>query len=338
MQFAHPSWLWFLLALPVLALWWLWGRRQAAFRYPEAQSLARLPAGGARLAEATSLILRLGVVGLLILGLSRPRWPDEQTRIPADSRALQVVLDVSGSMAEKDFLAAGEPLSRLDAARQALQWFILDAESARAARTGDMIGLLTFAARAEEVCPPTLSHSVVLRLLDEAKPLGVPPDSSTNLGDAIVEGLELLQRASPRRKIMLVVSDGEHNVPATVVRDALKPRPAARLAQALDVRIYTIYVGPNAPREESPTAGTSPQPGVAALRDVAALTSGRSFQAQDHAALFQVCQEIEQLEQSRIESFKYYRYHEAYPWVGLACVVLLIGRLTVEGTRWLKVP
>jgi hypothetical protein len=77
---------------------------------------------------------------------------------------------------------------------------------------------------------------------------------------------------------------------------------------------------------------------VAALRDVAALTGGRSFQAQDHAGLFQVCQEIEQLEQSRIESFKYYRYHEAYPWVGLACVVLLIGRLTVEGTRWLKVP
>ena len=279
----------------------------------------------------------------MIVGLARPRWPDEQTRIPADSTALQIVLDVSGSMHEKDFLADGQPISRLEAAKQALRGLVQDGDGEPGGTQDDMVGLLTFAARAEEVCPPTLSHSVVLRLLEEAQPVGTPPDSSTNLGDAITEGLELLRRAQPRQKLMLVISDGEHNVSSAVVRDALHPRQAARLAQALDVRIYTIYVGPPPPPEKPPeekpeTPKTSPPQGEETLWDLAALTGGRAFQARDASALADVCQAVQQLERSRIASFKYYRYHETYPWIGLACVVLLVGRLTLEGTRWLRVP
>jgi Ca-activated chloride channel family protein len=338
MQFAHPGYLWLLVLLPPLALWWLRGRRRAAVRHPASAELRQaLPRRG-RWVEALSLGLRLGAAGLLIVGLARPRWPDLETRIPARSTAIQMVLDVSGSMAEQDFTLAGQKVSRLHAARHAFRRFVQGDEGRLPGRFDDLIGLVTFAARSEDVCPPTLSHSVVLRMLDEATPVGTPPDSSTNIGDAMIEGLHLLQQAQPKNKLMIVLSDGEHNVPETVVAGAQTPRQAAQLARALDVRVYTVFVGPTVSPAADRTAAESAELGKKSLQEVAQLTGGRFFHAQDAEGLLDVCREIDRLERTRVESFQYYRYHEAYPWVGLACLVLFLGCLALEGRRWLRVP
>jgi Ca-activated chloride channel family protein len=125
---------------------------------------------------------------------------------------------------------------------------------------------------------------------------------------------------------MIVLSDGEHNVPPEVVPDALKPRQAARMAQAFRVRVYAISVGPETSEGEQ------------ALRDAAELTGGQAFRAADLPALIDVCRQIDQLEKTRVESFQYLRWHEAYPWVGLASVVLLMNLLLLEGTRWRRLP
>jgi Ca-activated chloride channel family protein len=131
---------------------------------------------------------------------------------------------------------------------------------------------------------------------------------------------------------MILLSDGEHNVPATLVADALKPRQAARLAEALGIRVHTVFVGP-----EHVSPGGSKE-GEQALQDVAAMTGGRSFRASDAEALLDVCREIDHEERTRVESFQYYRYYEAYPWAGLGCIVIMLACFAFEGTRWLRVP
>jgi Ca-activated chloride channel family protein len=328
MHFAVPQALWLLLLLPTLVAAWFWLRWRTALPYPVVTALRGVPTGRARFLEAIRLGLWLSVLGLLIVAIARPRWPDEQARIPARSAALMMVLDISGSMGEKDFSLAGRTVSRLDAAKDAFALFInnVDADSSR---LDDQIGLLTFAARAETICPPTLSHAAVRKLLDSAQPLGVPPDSSTNIGDALAEAIGLLQRAGPEEKAIVLLSDGEHNVPANVVANALTPRRAAQLARGLGIRVHTILAGPS-------TAG--PPQAEATLKDVAEMTGGLAGRAADSASLLEVCARIEQAERTHIEGYRHYRYHEAYPWVGLLAFVISLAALLLEGTRGLRIP
>ncbi len=334
-HFQYPHFLWLLGLLPVLAWWWLRGRPRAAVTFPGFGLLDSLPSTNLRWPEILSLCLRLAAIGLLILGLARPRWPDLRTRIPAESRAIQMVLDVSGSMNESDFRRQGQTVTRLQAAKDAFKAFVQGQGQELEGRKNDLIGLVTFAARVEDACPPTLSHYAVLQLLDEAKPIATPPDSSTNIGDAMVEGLELLREAKPKTKVMIVLSDGEHNVPANVVPNALKPRQAARLAEALGIRVHTIFVGPGGPPSsaEGPPTKDNSEEGRKALEDVAAITRGLAFRADDTETLAKVWQQIDSTERTRVESFQYYRYHEGYPWVGLGSVVFMLAYFWLEGRR-----
>ena len=44
------------------------------------------------------------------------------------------------------------------------------------------------------------------------------------------------------------------------------------------------------------------------------------------------------LEQQRIETFYYRKYHEGYPWFAAASFLLLGGMLALERTFWRRVP
>ncbi|MCS6975645.1 MAG: VWA domain-containing protein [Gemmatales bacterium] len=329
MHFANPLWLLLLVTLPLLAWWWL-RRPRAAFRYSATAGIATEIPQSSRWANVFSLGLRLAIVSLLILGLARPRWPDLSTRLPARSVALVFVLDVSGSMAEQDLERDGQRLSRLSVAKDVLRRFVIGDGQMFEGRPEDLLGLITFAARVEQICPPSLGHQALLRTLDGAEPLGVPPDSATNIGDAMAIGIQLLRGTEPKEKVLVVLSDGEHNVPPDVVPNALKPRQAARLAQALGVRVHAVFVGSG----EEATAVEAEQ----SLRDVAAYTGGKAFRAADAEAFQEVCRQIDQLERTPIQTFQYLRWHEAYPWLGLAAAVLLTTLITLEMSRFRRLP
>jgi Ca-activated chloride channel family protein len=280
---------------------------------------------------------------LLIVALAGPRWPDLRTRVSTEGIAIAMVVDVSGSMAELDFEWHQERISRLEAVKRVFGLFVAGGEGPDGehleGRPDDLMGLVTFATRPESVCPMTLSHSVLLRLLNAEQPRSIPTESQTNIGDAILWGLHQLETAGPRRKIMVLLSDGEHNV----APPAWKPRPAAQLAANLHVPIYAIDAGGDAPgTEPAPNGQTSPAEdranGQRTLQAVAKITSGRYFQAHDAKSLLAVCQEIDQLERQEIQSFQYRRYYEGYPWFGLASLVCLVGVQLLEMTVWQRIP
>jgi Ca-activated chloride channel family protein len=341
-EFSH-SWLLLLLpAVPLLIWRWL-RRRRGALRYPSIAMLAELPAGRRRKANWGGAGLRAAALVLLIVALAGPRWPDLHTRIATEGIAIAMVVDVSGSMAEPDFQWNEERVTRLEAVKRAFTLFVAGGEGPKGekldGRPEDLIGLVTFATRPESSCPLTLSHSALLSILGKAEPRRVPTESQTNIGDAIAWGLERLESAGSRRKVMVLLTDGEHNVPPP----ALKPRQAAQIAARLGVPIYAIDAG-------SETAGETPNVEGSAdaavnrahaehmLRSVAKLTGGQYFRAQDSHSLLNVYRDIDRLERQPIQSFQYRRYWEGYPWFGLASLVLLVGIQGLEMSWWQKLP
>ena len=71
----------------------------------------------------------------------------------------------------------------------------------------------------------------------------------------------------------------------------------------------------------------------ALLEEIAEATGGKFFRATDNEKLEAIYDEINKLEKTEIEEFKYYRYEEKFrPWVLLAGALLLLEwllRITV---------
>ncbi|MGL6097422.1 MAG: vWA domain-containing protein, partial [Fimbriiglobus sp.] len=196
-------------------------------------------------------------------------------------------------------------------------------------RPSDQLGLVTFAAVPRTACPLTMNHSVLLSVLDEQKPRdGI--DSGTNVGDAIAEGLIRLDAAGPRKKVLVLLSDGEHNAGG----GSLKPRQAAQLAANLGIPVYAVDCG----GAGKPDAVEQRDAGRATLKSVANLTNGRYFPADDAGELRTAAREIDALTRTPAETFRYRRFHEYGGWFAVAGIGLLALGQTLELTRWRRVP
>jgi Ca-activated chloride channel homolog len=256
------------------------------------------------------------------------------------------VVDASGSMATPDFSWEGKSISRLEAVKRAFRLFVegdkqADQQALLEGRPNDLIGLVTFARWPQTTCPLTLSHSVLLRLLDAEKPRSTPTESETNIGDAIAWGLVRLEKTNAKRRVMILLSDGEHNVPPP----ALTPRQAAQLAANQGVPIYVIDAGGlTGISEDQETKSNEPgkeslkqirASAESSMKSIAQITGGRHFKAGDTQSLLEVYQEIDRMERQEARSFLYRRYFEGYAVVGLASFVFLsmIGVLELTVLR-----
>lgn len=332
--FAHP---WFLLLLPIVPMLIVWElvRRRGALRYPETTILAQLPSHRAQIVRWAGATMRAAALVSLILALAGPRWPDLQTRIPTDGIAIAMVVDVSGSMNEKDFNWKDKHVTRLQAVKEVFRLFVDGGEAPSGeqleGRGNDLVGLITYSERPEVACPLTLSHTV---MLEQLRNLTAQPEA-TNIGDAIAWGLDRLRKATPRRKILVLLTDGYHTIKN---ENAWKPRPAAQVAANLPnpVIIYTIDAGRESNREgESPAERKA---AIKVLQDIASITGGKYFPGDDSQSMLAACQEIDRLEREEVESFQYRRYHEGYPWFGLVSFGLLVLVTLLEMTIWRRLP
>ena len=163
-----------------------------------------------------------------------------------------------------------------------------------------------------------------------------PGDDGTNIGDAIAVGLDALLVASPKKKVLVLLTDG-NNEPA--VPQPLDPEQAAILARDLGVTMHTIAIGQTGGvmRGVDPGARLSvPKeitgPNLPLLERLAELTGGRSFAAANADALAGVFRTIDLLEKSPVRGQILTRYNEHYaPWAGLALGLLILDRLLSLG-------
>ena len=77
-----------------------------------------------RLKRCLPYLYGLGLC-LVIAGLARPQAGKAESRISGQGIAIEIVLDISGSMEAIDFQLEGRDVSRLDAVKHVIQEFVL---------------------------------------------------------------------------------------------------------------------------------------------------------------------------------------------------------------------
>ena len=228
MSWAHPHFLWLLLAIVVLIGLTFWWRRSAR------RSRAALGAGVPHLTAAVGhkrtilrAVLLWSGLTLLIFALAGPRWgagDEVQSQTGAD---VLLILDCSRSMLAKDI----HP-DRLEAARRKVKDLLLLAPETR-------LALMPFAAEPVLRCPLSGDHSAIESMLEDCTPALFPADDGyqgTAIGDAVQAGLKILGKPTDRGQSIIIMSDGADEDKASV-------DTAAAAAKALGIPIYGLFFG-----------------------------------------------------------------------------------------------
>lgn len=322
-QFVNPEFFWLLLMLPVALLWYFLKRKdQSPVLKMSSLSAFKAPSLLSRLRPLT-FVLRLLALAAVITAMARPQIEDISTRTKT-TKGIDIVMaiDVSSSMLARDLRP-----NRLAALKQVASEFIRK-------RPNDRIGLVVYAGESYTKTPITSDKQIILNSLRDIT-YGQLNDG-TAIGMGLATSVNRLKESKAISKVIILLTDGVNNA------GFIEPQTAADLALEYNIRTYTIGLGTNG-NALSPigyNADGSFRYGMrqveideSLLQDIAESTGGQYFRATDNEKLEAIYEEINKLEKTEIEEFKYYRYEEKFrPWVLLAGGLLLLEwalRITV---------
>jgi Ca-activated chloride channel family protein len=248
-------------------------------------------------------ILRYLAIAFLIIALSRPQIVDISTQTKT-SKGIDIIIavDVSSSMLAQDL----KP-NRLDALKSVAKEFIKD-------RVSDRIGLVVYAGESYTKTPVTSDKSVILNSLDAINFDGVIEDG-TAIGMGLATSVNRLKDSKAKSKVIILLTDGVNN------SGFIDPNTAADLALSFGIKTYTIGLGSNgnalAPIAINPNGTfryglTKVEIDEKLLESIAKQTGGLYFRATDNERLKDIYQEINKLEKTEAEEFKYLNAQEIY--------------------------
>ncbi len=307
-EIAH-IWIFWLLPLPLLIYWIFPALRMksASLSMPNFKKIEEYTGVKPRksaLVKKRNLLNWLGlwVIWILILcTLASPQIVEEPELKVKTSRNFLVLADLSFSMAETDWVIDGKRSRRWDAVKNVMHDFI-------GKREGDRMGLIFFGSSAYVQAPFTSDLNTVNQLLDEAD-VGMA-GQMTNIGKAIVKGIEMFEQDTIKTKVMLLLTDG-----VDAGTDIL-PLDAADLAVKDSIQIYTIGIGDPAGRGSDLDENT--------LMEISDMTNASYFRAIDAERLDQIYEELDALEpiEYEEEEFKPTTLLYYYP-LGAALIVTI---------------
>lgn len=320
---------WVLLLLLALPLWWLWRARRPrpVSRYSDVAPLVEASGPGRWLVQVP-VALRSFALGCWIVAAAGPHVGTGSSEVTSEGIAIVLAVDVSSSMLAEDFA----PSNRLDVAKEQSIAFINGREF-------DRIGLAIFAADALTRVPITVDY----RVLEEAvRALRVGElEDGTAIGSAIATAANRLRRAPGVSKVVVLLTDGENN------RGTVDPLTAARAAERLGIRVYTIGVGTDGEARMPIGRGSEGQTRYQMLpvqideellRDVARITGGRYFRATDAEALNRIFRQIDQLETTPVTVVRHTDFDEWYRPLVIAGLMALVAELVLGATLIIRVP
>lgn len=293
-ELSYPLWL---LALPLPYLVYKFcppfQTKQSAIKVPFFAMLLKASnqqpqQGAVRLtAELWQKLILIIAWLLIVVAMAKPIWLGEVQTRELSGRDIMFVLDLSGSMDERDFINAdGEPSNRLDAAKHVLADFIAD-------RKSDRFGLILFGDNAYLQSPFTADHEAWLALLDETEV--AMAGESTRLGDALGLTIKVFseeQKSTSKEKLAIILTDGNDT------ESLVPPIDAAIVAASRGVKMHVIAMG-------DPLTTGEQALDMDIIEGIATITGGQSFQALSPIALKQAYDKINELEPELYESRSY---------------------------------
>ncbi|HEA29890.1 MAG TPA: VWA domain-containing protein [Leeuwenhoekiella sp.] len=323
-EFQNPEFFWLLLLLPVAIAWYFWKRNKLTAQV-KISTLKGFKTGSGFLAKIRPLlfVLRLLALSFLITALARPRTVDVSTRTKT-TRGIDIVIaiDVSASMLAKDL----KP-NRLEALKEVGGEFIMG-------RPNDRIGLVEYAGESYTRTPITSDKAIVLSSLDDIRYNSII-EGGTAIGMGLATSVNRLKDSKAKSKVIILMTDGVNNA------GFIEPTTASELAVEFGIKVYTIGLGTNG-TALSPVAmrpdgsfqyGSIPvEIDEDLLKEIAKKTGGLYFRATDNQKLEDIYEEINKLEKTDVEEFKYTNYEEKYRPLALFALGLLLFEILLRNT------
>jgi Ca-activated chloride channel family protein len=326
-EFANPVYLYLLLIIPLLIVWYIFKNNKS---FAEIQFSSFSPFKNVKKTFKQRMyhllfVLRLLVISLLIIVLSRPQSSLSKRNVSIEGIDIVLAYDISSSMLAEDF----KP-NRLEAGRDVGLQFING-------RPNDRIGLVIFSGEAFTQCPLTSDHGVLKSLFLSVK-TGIIEDG-TALGDGLATAVSRIKDSKAISKVIILMTDGVSNM------GSVDPLSAADIAKLFGVRVYTIGIG---------TTGVAPYPfktpfGIqyqnmevkideALLKQISKITNGNYYRATSKSKLENIFKEIDKLEKSKIDVTEFHKKSEEFLYFILLAAFLLIVEIIVRYTIYRTIP
>lgn len=315
--FEDPQFFWLLLLMPLAIAWYIIKRHQqtAELKMSSIKGFQQNPGSKVWLRHVL-FVLRLSAMALIITALARPRSVDVSTEVNTSSGIdIVMAIDVSASMLARDFSP-----NRLEATKDVAAEFIRE-------RRSDRFGLVVYAGESFTQTPITSDKNIVLGALDGIQYSDIL-EGGTAIGMGLATSVNRLKDSESESKVIILLTDGVNN------SGFIDPKIASELAAEYEIKTYTIGVGSNG-MAMSPVAllpnGNFQYRNVPVeidedlLEEIADATGGRYFRATDNEKLEAIYEEIDALEKTEIEEFRFYNYDEKFrPLVLIAGILLMM--------------
>lgn len=315
--FANPNYMWLFLSFPLIIVWYFLTSKkvQPVLKISSIKGFQQKSSFLAKL-QPLLFVLKLLSLSLIILALSRPQTMDVSTRTKTN-KGIDIVMaiDISSSMLAQDL----KP-NRLSSLKRVASSFIDD-------RISDRIGLVIYAGESYTKTPITSDRAIVKNALQDIRYDGIIEDG-TAIGMGLATAVNRLKDSRAKSKVIILLTDGVNN------SGFIDPKIASELAVEYQIKTYTIGLGSNGtarapvgilPNGKLQYGLTKVEIDEALLKTIAKNTGGLYFRATDNKKLEEIYSEINKLEKTEVEEFKYFNYDEKFrPLILLALALILL--------------
>jgi Ca-activated chloride channel family protein len=231
------------------------------------------------------------MIALILIALARPQKTNEKVEQWTEGIDIMMVIDISESMQIEDF----KP-NRLEAAKSVAESFIRG-------RFQDRIGIVIFSGDAYSLSPLTTDYDLLASYIEDIE-FNMIESRGTAIGSALAVATNRMRESNAKSKVMILLSDGDNTA------GNIDPITAAELADAYDIKIYSIAVG----KEGRVPFGKDffGQPNYientldeTTLRKIAEIGHGEFYRVSDNRALEQVFSLIDEYEKAEIKETRY---------------------------------
>ena len=297
-EYVYKEFLWFLLIIPLLVGFYIFKhyRKTKSINISSTDHIDRPKFNIWVALKHFNFFIFIVGMALIIIAFTRPHDPkdiEEYRQKNIEGIDVVIAIDVSSSMFAQDF----KP-NRLESAKNTAMTFIKQ-------RPNDRIGIVAYEGEAYTQAPLTTDHQLLLSLLSDVES-GIV-DQGTAIGSGLITAVNRLYQSDAKSKVIILLTDGENN------RGDIDPLTAAQVAKEYGVRVYTVGVGKNgmAPYPVQNMFGTTSIQNMEVridedlLKEIASMTEGKYFRAENEDELNKIYETIDQLEKSKVRVLEF---------------------------------
>ncbi len=324
LEFLNPEYFILLGVIPIIILWNYLNRDKLnnSIKFSNSEAFKN-SSNIYSILKASLRYLRMISLVLIITALARPQVIDTSTRVKTNSGVdIIMAIDVSASMLAKDL----KP-NRLDALKNVADEFIKN-------RVTDRIGLVEYAGESYTKTPLTTDKSITLKSLREIKYNNII-EGGTAIGMGLATSVNRIKDSKAKSKVIILLTDGVNNA------GFIDPITAAELAKEFKIKIYSIGLGTNGlalspvgidARGKFNYANIQVEIDEKLLTQISEMTGGKYFRATDNERLKEIYSDIDKLEKTEIEEFKYYSVDEKFRYFLVPAILLIVFELIMKLT------